>query len=215
MKKFLREAALLALAVAPSLYLAFIYKSLPDRVPVHFGLNGEADDWGNKSSLWFTEGMLSLVVYLLLLVIPVLDPKKRIREMGDKYVALRVLMGFFFSALAIYMLHTTVNGQMNPRLLVGLFGLLFVGVGNYLQTVRPNYFIGIRTPWALENEDVWKSTHRLGGRLCMAGGALIVVLALLVTGNTALFAGFISIVGIIVLVPFVHSYLLFRKITKA
>ena len=58
-------------------------------------------------------------------------------------------------------------------LIFPLIGLLFAFLGNYFKTIKPNYFIGIRTPWTLENEEVWKKTHLIGGKLWFVGGLLM------------------------------------------
>ena len=92
-----------------------------------------------------------------------------------------------------------------------MIGLLFIMMGNYFQTVRPNYFVGIRTPWTLENEQVWKKTHRLGGRIWVAGGISIVLLGLLINSVTAMLICFFGLILIMVLVPVVYSYMEFRK----
>jgi uncharacterized membrane protein len=87
-------------------------------------------------------------------------------------------------------------------------------LGNYFQTVRPNYFIGIRTPWTLENEQTWKKTHRLGGRLWMAGGILIVFISFIIRSNNALAITFAIILSVMVIVPIVYSYIEFQKEKK-
>ena len=97
---------------------------------------------------------------------------------------------------------------MTPVLVV--VGLLVAVLGNYMKTVKPNYFIGIRTPWTLENAEIWNKTHRLGGILWFAGGLLIAVAALLLD-VTALLPAFFTAIGIMVGVPLVYSYVLFRK----
>jgi uncharacterized membrane protein len=87
-------------------------------------------------------------------------------------------------------------------------------LGNYFQAVRPNYFIGIRTPWTLENEQTWKKTHRLGGRLWMAGGILIAILSLIIWNNLAIAITFGVILSVMVMVPVVYSYLEFLRLKK-
>jgi immunity protein, SdpI family len=105
---------------------------------------------------------------------------------------------------------------LNPHLLFILVGLLLIVLGNYLQSVKPNYFIGIRTPWTLENETVWKKTHELGGILFLAGGICIVILSLIINHNANLFTTlFMIIVGALTLIPILYSYLEFRKTEKA
>jgi uncharacterized membrane protein len=89
-------------------------------------------------------------------------------------------------------------------------GLLAV-IGNYFQALRPNYFIGIRTPWTLQSEQVWKKTHKLGGRVWMGGGILIAILSFLIHGNEASGIVFGTLLGIMVLWPVLYSFTEFRK----
>ena len=62
--------------------------------------------------------------------------------------------------------------------------LLLAVVGNYLSTLRPNYFAGIRTPWTLESPATWRATHRLGGRLTFYGSILLLLLQFFVSQST-------------------------------
>jgi uncharacterized membrane protein len=132
--------------------------------------------------------------------------------MGDKYYTLRFMITIFFSLLATYLLYVSNTGSLkNPNMLFALIGALFAMLGNYFQTVRPNYFIGIRTPWTLENEQVWKNTHRLGGRLWIVGGVLIAILAFFINNNHLFSIIFGVIISLIVIVPVVFSYTEFKK----
>ncbi|MGA2407807.1 MAG: SdpI family protein [Bacteroidales bacterium] len=215
MNKYLKESLLWALIVLPYVYLAIVWKKMPDQVPTHFNIAGNADAWSGKTSLIFLPGALGIGIYLLMLLIPVLDPKKKIRNMGDKYYTFRFMLTFFFSLFATYLLYISNSGSLkNPNLLIGLIGALFAMLGNYFHTVRPNYFIGIRTPWTLENEQTWKKTHRLGGRLWMAGGILIVFISFIIRSNNALAITFAIILSVKVIVPIVYSYIEFQKEKK-
>ena len=127
--------------------------------------------------------------------------------MGAKYYTLRFMLTLFFSVLATYLLYLSNAGSLkNPNLLVALIGVLFAVLGNYFQAIRPNYFIGIRTPWTLENEEVWKKTHRLGGRLWIACGLLIAVISFIIRNNLALAITLGAILSVMVIVPVVYSY---------
>jgi len=212
MNKFLKELVLWALIVLPYVYLATIWNNLPDQVPIHFNIKGNPDIWSGKTTLLILPGALGIGIYLLLLIIPALDPKKKIQQMGDKYYSFRFILTFFFSLLATYFLYLSNEGRIkNPSILIALIGALFAMLGNYFQTVRPNYFIGIRTPWALENEQTWKKTHRLGGRLWIAGGVLIAILSFIIRNILALTITFGVLVFIMVIVPVVFSYTEFKK----
>lgn len=212
MNKFFKESALWVLIVLPYIYLATIWGKLPERVPTHFDIQGNPNDWSSRTSLLFIPAALGIFMYILLLIIPHIDPKKKIQEMGEKYFSFRFILTSFFSLFSIYLLYTTCAGNLkNPNLLFALIGVLLSILGNYFQTVRPNYFIGIRTPWTLESENVWKKTHRFGGKLWMAGGVLIAILAFFNIHNLPFFIIFFSVVILLSIIPIVYSYILFKK----
>jgi uncharacterized membrane protein len=212
MNKFLKELVLWALIVLPYVYLATIWNNLPDRIPIHFNIKGNPDIWSGKTTLLYLPGALGIGIYFLLLIIPALDPKRKIQQMGDKYYTFRFILTFFFSLLANYFLYLSNEGSLkNPNILIALIGALFAMLGNYFQTVRPNYFIGIRTPWTLENEQTWKKTHRLGGRLWMAGGVSIAILSFIIRNILALAITFGVLVFLMVIIPVVFSYIEFQK----
>ncbi|HTA62998.1 MAG TPA: SdpI family protein [Bacteroidia bacterium] len=212
MKTLLRNSILVALIIVPYIYLYSIWQQLPNQVPTHFNLSGQADDWSGKNFLFFLPTGLAAFIYLLMLALPYIDPKKKIQQMGKKYSSLQFILTFFFSFLSMYLLYISKAGSMqNPNFLIAFMGIMFVLFGNYFQALRPNYFIGIRTPWALENEQVWKKTHSLAGRLWMAGGILITLLSFIISNNSALTIVFTSILLVMVLIPVVFSYTQFKK----
>ena len=212
MNKYLKESVLWAFIALPYVYLSVIWNTLPEQVPTHFNIEGVANNWSSKTTLLFIPGALGIGIYFLMLIIPALDPKKRIQQMGSKYYTLRFLLTIFFSLLATYLLYVSNIGNLKrPNILFALIGVLFVMLGNYLQTIRPNYFIGIRTPWTLENEQVWKNTHRFGGPFWIVGGVLIAILAFFIKDNHLFSIIFGIIIFLMVIVPVVFSYTEFKK----
>ena len=215
MNKYLKESLLLIFAVLPLVYLAVIWDKLPDIVPTHFNVDGVPNDWSKKTTLIYMTGALGIGIYLLMLIIPFLDPKKKIEQMGAKYYNLRFILSLFMSLLATYIIYISSVGDMkDSNLLFVIMGLLFAMLGNYFQTVRPNYFIGIRSPWTLENEEVWNSTHRLGGQIWLAGGVLIAVLSFIIKNNSVFAYTFAALLAIMVIVPIVYSYFEYQKVKK-
>jgi uncharacterized membrane protein len=212
MNKYLKESLLWILIILPFVYLAIIWNKLPEQVPTHFNLRGNADAMSSKTSLIFLPGALSLGIYILMLLIPIVDPKKKIQQMGDKYFTFRFMLTFFFSLLATYIIYISNSGSLkNPNLLFCLIGALLAVLGNYFQTVRPNYFIGIRTPWTLESELIWKKTHRLGGRMWIVGGVLIAFISLILSNKNVLAITFGIILAVLIIVPVVYSFTEFLK----
>jgi len=214
MNKFFKELILWILIVIPFIYLAMVWKNLPAQVPTHFDLQGNPNDWTAKNSMPLMIGALGIGTYLLMLFIPFFDPKKKIQQMGDKYYSLRLLMTLLMSVISFYLLYMSSTGEINPNLLIGLIGGFDAVFGNYLQMVKQNYFIGIRTPWALENDQTWKKTHRLAGRLWMGGGLLIVLVSIFSRNSFVLGILFAIVTFVIVIIPIIYSYTEFKKIHK-
>jgi uncharacterized membrane protein len=89
-----------------------------------------------------------------------------------------------------------------------------MALGNYFKVIKQNYFLGIKTPWTLESEEVWKLTHILAGKLWIVGGLLIVIFSLVIPEDINFYL-FIIITAIITIVPIVYSYFIFRKLKKS
>lgn len=210
MEKFKKEIPFIAVALLPFVYLAYIWNELPKEVPMHWNASGEIDRWGDKSELFMMLFMLTGITYFVFLIIPYIDPKQKLQNMGNKLNNLRLILGLFMSALAIYILYSVQQKTSDPVLIFPLIGLLFAFLGNYFKTIKPNYFIGIRTPWTLENEEVWKKTHLIGGKLWFVGG-LLMALTFVLPNEIQLYT-FLGITIVISIVPIVYSYLEFKKI---
>lgn len=211
--KIRREIYLWLLVMLPAAYTAFIWNDLPASVPLHWNSKGEVDKWGSKWEL-ITILLLPLLIYGLMVAIPVIDPKGKVQNMGGKYFQLKFVLVLFTSALSLFLLYMIGHQQhASPNLVFSLAGILFAALGNYFQSIKPNYFIGIRTPWTLESEIVWKKTHKLGGILWVIGGSLIVVLSILMDHQPALFI-FLVITGVISLFPLIYSYIIFRRLNS-
>tara|TARA_R110000868_G_scaffold95865_9_gene263524 strand:- start:1286 stop:1933 length:648 start_codon:yes stop_codon:yes gene_type:complete len=207
-----REIPLITIVLIPFIYLAYIWNSLPETVPTHWNYKGEIDAWGKKSSLILIMFLLPVLTYVLFSIIPFIDPKKKIQAMENKYHNLKFMMTLFMSALAIFILYSVKEQSItNPAFIILAIGLLYIILGNYMKTLKANYFIGIRTPWTLENESVWKKTHALAGKLWFIGGLAIIISSLTTNKN---FNGifFISVTTIITVIPLIYSFLEFKKI---
>ncbi|EJL65417.1 SdpI family protein [Flavobacterium sp. CF136] len=212
--EFKKELPLIGIVLVPFVYLAVIWNNLPEKVPVHWNYNGQIDRWGEKYTLIIIVFLFTIFLYVLMLIIPKIDPKKRLEVMGGKFYQLKFILLLFFSGLALIIVNISKNESLsNPGLINTLIGFLFIVLGNYFKVIQPNYFIGIRTPWTLENKEVWKSTHAFSGKLWMLGGVIIVLSGLLLS-NKLLKYSLISVMVIIVIVPILFSYFKFKQIKK-
>ncbi|MEL4457091.1 SdpI family protein [Lutimonas vermicola] len=209
-----KELPLIIIVLIPFVYLAYVWNSLPEKVPLHWNMEGEIDRYGEKSELILIPVLLPLLIYVLFTIIPKIDPKRKIKNMGNKYTILKSIMTLFMSALAMIIIYAALNETLyNPNYIVLLIGILFALLGNYFKTLRANYFIGIKTPWTLENETVWKATHKLAGKLWFAGGLLIVLTSILLDKKTN-FTLFAVITVFITVIPVVYSYIKYQSISQ-
>lgn len=199
----------------PAVYLAIVWNKLPEKVAVHFDLKGNPDRFGNKSELLVTTILLvamNVLVFLVLTNIYRIDPKKYAAENRDRLVKIAFAVVLFMSGILCMIIYSASNGNINfsTGIIFSGTGLLFAVIGNYLPNLKPNYFAGLRLPWTLENEDNWRKTHQLAGKLWFAGGLLLAAVCLFLPPVAAI-AVFFAVMMIIVIIPCVYSYRLYKE----
>jgi uncharacterized membrane protein len=89
---------------------------------------------------------------------------------------------------------------------------LFLILGNSFGKIRPNYFVGLRTPWTLNNEEVWMRSHRFTGRLWVIAGLAMIPCVFLLKGETFFYV-FLPAIAVMVIVPIVYSWMIHKQIT--
>lgn len=209
-----KELSLIIIVLLPFVYLALIWNQLPEKVPLHWNIQGEVDRYGSKGELVLIPILLPLLIYVIFLVIPKIDPKNKLKNMESKYQSIKFLLTIFMSILALFIIYSVKNQALiNPNYFILAIGVLFIILGNYFKTIKPNYFLGIRTPWTLESEIVWKETHRMAGIMWFIGGLIIVCSSLILNKQTNLIV-FLIVTGVITLIPIIYSYLQFNKKQK-
>lgn len=213
-KKLLFLMGLLCLVnLAGHLYL---YPSLPDTVPIHWGFDGQPDGWGGKSSILFTAS-LPFAMLLLFAVLPRMDPKgKNFQRFQPVYRIFLILLTVFICGVSWLSELTVYNvlpsgGSLVNTLVMGGLGLVFLVLGNYMPRIKQNYTFGCRTPWALNDEHNWNRTQRMGGIVFVVMGAVLLLVSVFATllGETltlALLLG--ALLGGSVWI-YVYSYLVF------
>ncbi|MCI4669668.1 MAG: SdpI family protein [Bacteroidia bacterium] len=205
------NALILGILVIPFVILAMMWNQIPDIVPLHWNAQGVADDFGPKMPGMLILPIAGIFVQLVFWALPYLDPKKEIQKFAKTLKILQLIFAFLF--LALYLLiHLTVIGwiENSSALVLPLIILSLAFMGNYFTRLRPNYFVGIRTPWTLENEDNWRKTHRLGGRLWVGMSFGMLLLYFLI--NVEVFV-WILIPGVLLMaiIPLAYSFWLYRK----
>lgn len=190
---------------------AVLYQRLPARVPVHWNLAGQVNRYAPKLTGVFGPPLGALVLYLLLVYLPALDPlRSNYQRFAGAYRTLRWLMVFFFLVMGLITLASGLGYSLNTKVLVRLaMGLFFVVLGNLLPRLQRTWFVGIRTPWTLSNDEVWRQTHRLGGYLWVAAGVLALPSAFLHGFWNQVY---LAVFAVLVLYPVPFSYFVYRRL---
>lgn len=204
-----KEAIIILILLAPIIYLLLMWNQVPSQLPIHWNYNGEVDGYGAK----YTTSLIVIGLYLLLLIIPKIDPRKKNYEIfSDSYYKIRLSIIFVLSIINTITVYNGIYQSLDLKQIIPIivFALLAI-IGNYMATIKPNYFTGIRTPWTLDNEDIWKKTHQLASKIWFVGGITGIILSLSID-SSYLHIMLISIVVILALAPTIYSYLLFKEI---
>jgi uncharacterized membrane protein len=188
-----------------------VYPDAPERIPTQWNLRGQPAAWGGRSAVFLLPAIATAVAALLVLVLPRIDPRRANWEKfrAELWVIVSVLL-LFTAWLEAVTLGSALGWSVNQgRAMLGGVGVLLVLIGNYLPRIRSNWFLGIRTPWTLTSERVWRETHRVGGRAFVAAG-LVMTLASLTPAPVADIAS-MTAVGVAAVLPVAYSYFAWRR----
>ena len=195
-----------AIILLPVVVGLLLWNQLPAQMPSHWNADGEIDGWSSKAFVVFGLPCILLAAQWLCILGTAADPKKNNHPEKILHLVLWIIpvLGVLLSTIT-YAVALGKTVQMEVIMPV-FIGILFMIIGNYLPKCKQNYTIGIKIPWTLHSEENWNKTHRFAGWLWMVCGLVIIL--------TGLFGGvwiFFGIVLVMVLAPFIYSYILHKK----
>ena len=201
----------LAIAVIAVVISIWAYPSLPPTVATHWTLRGTPDGFSSRGWAVAIGPLVILAMTALMNVLPKVDPRREnyLGFLSSYWLIANAVIVFMLLAHAMVIATGLGYSVRIDRLMPLGIGLLFVFLGNYLTRVAPNWFIGIRTPWTLASDKVWRKTHRTGGWLMVIGGFVLAVGAFLPPG--AFFPLLVTTFVIVAVFPIVQSYVLWKR----
>ncbi len=214
-KKILQFSILFIIWLLPFTYLANVYHQLPAKVATHFNIKGEPDGFGTPQTVLINSIIISgmsIFIFLVIKFLPLIDPKKKVKYSKTAFNKIAVMMVILISVLNMVIINSSLNDAMKfpGNIMFLTLGLAWAYIGNLMPSMKPNYFVGIRTPWTLESENNWRATHNLGGKIWFIGGILLAILCLILPASKATIA-FLSITTIIVFVPLIYSFIYYKN----
>jgi uncharacterized membrane protein len=191
-------------------FAAAVFPSLPAEIPVHWNMAGRPDSTMARLPGAFLLPGLGLAIWVLFLVLPRFDRRRGPYDrFWESYWAVCGLILLFLFGAEVLVLGIALGWPID--VVQGLFfgaGILFVFVGRLLPRLSRNRWMGIRTPWTLASETVWKKTHRVGMHAFVVCGGALAAAALLPHPARLWVAGLAF--GLTVSVPAAYSYVAWR-----
>ena len=194
--------------VLPALLGAFFWNALPEQVPTHFGIDGQADGYSSK--------VFTLVAFPILFVLFQIIALASLERESVKVTVpakMRKLYAWIVPALSFIVQESIYANALgwvksSPTLVTAFLGIIFIILGNYLPKTHRNHTIGIRTPWTLSDDKNWYKTHRMAGKLWVLGGLLILLESFVQVAMPYVMG---VVIAIMIIAPMIYSFLLSRK----
>lgn len=207
------EAVTLGIILLSFIIGIYFYNQMPEKMAIHWNVRGEVDSYASKFLGLFLIPVILLMIFLLFIAIPRIDPlKQNIEEFRKYYNGFIILtIGFLFYTYILTILWNYGFRFSIAQLITPAFGILFYYCGILIENAKRNWFIGIRTPWTLSNEEVWNRTHRIGGRLFKLAG--IISFAGIALQKYALFFVLVPVL-LVSIYTVIYSYLEYQKVIK-
>jgi len=153
----------------PAVFGLLVWDRLPDSIPIHYDIHFEPDSYASKLYGILIVPCICALVNVLVFYSVRMDrnnESQSAKVMGLVYWLVPLIS--LVTGMTVILSSLRISGM--EKMPVILIGVLFILIGNILPKCRYNHTIGIRVPWTLASEEVWKRTHRMAGALWVLGG---------------------------------------------
>lgn len=167
---------------------------LPDRIPMHYDIQGNIDRWGSKNENFIFPILLLLfsffwqgMIYFFQKKASKSKSEKEKVEAENNIKVIRVaavatnllMLGIqIVATMAAYTeaIKGATVASVDFNMITGMMlGILLIVLGNYMPKAKRNTIVGFRTAKTLSDEEIWKKANHFAGITFMIAGLLIVV----------------------------------------
>ena len=208
-----------------------LLSALPDLVPVHFNGAGVADRWGSKYELLIMSGIMVVMLAIWFItdathgkkMLESPDEKKRaeainnIKVMNITFTVISVMF-MLLNFATIYMSYSQLEDGTAVeidifKIVCAIMGISFVIMGNIMPKTKNNPFLGFRFPWTRYNDVTWQKCNRMGGIVMVISGILITLESLIFAGTVSMIIMMITL-GIALVFLLIYAYLVYHDEVK-
>lgn len=180
--------------------------------PTHWGFDGKVNGTMTKEWGLTILPIIALVISLSLAIVPRIEPRKE-----NMIASRKAFLAFWLSGLIVIaashalIIASALGYQVDvPGTLIILIPLSIAAAGNYLGKARPNFFLGVRTPWTLSSQLSWDKTHRMLGRLFVLS-ALMVLAVRFAIGTEPAFLALAGTISGSAILAIISSYVFWKN----
>lgn len=197
------------IGLLPILMGLAVYSKLPEKMPIHWGLDGEPNGYATR--------LVGILILPLIMVGVNVIVQFSLESASKTNLKLEKLMLWLLPILSVTFQSLTLSQALGYHLDIALItmvtvGIIFILLGNYIPKTSQNRVAGFRFPMTLSNPDNWQKTNRLGGMMLVISGIIMILGGVISTWYPIVAVlTFIVILFLIILVPLCYSIRLARK----
>lgn len=217
------------LALLPLAITAAVLPMMPEKVPVHYNINGNVDRVGSRAELLLLPVILLAVAAVSALAMKHYEKRAESADESEARSAranrkalgvISLALPALFGALQCGVLYMTyrnaradsvaVSADFLVRLIFILVGLLCMVLGALMPKSERNNLFGFRVTWSMYNDTTWKKSNTLGGIVFIIIGLLLIVTTAFVPvfALTLLMLGYL-LTGTVILS--VYAYMVYKE----
>lgn len=138
------------------------YTQIEGDIAIHFDSSNQPDSTMEKLPGLALLPVISVAILAMFKLLPRIDPlKKNIEEFKPafKWLAVAIIAFMAYIQALIVAWNLGIIFDISKAVIPAIAAIFYV-VGLVMEKAKRNWFIGLRTPWTLSNEEVWDRTHQ-------------------------------------------------------
>jgi uncharacterized membrane protein len=152
---------------------ALAYPEMPARMATHWNASGDVDGTMPRALGLALLPAIAALTLGFLAVLPRVDPRGNYENVRFAYDALALatvaFVGYVHVLVVLY--NAGYAFSVGQAIAPGI-GAIYVVAGFVTERTDQNWFVGVRTPWTLEDEDVWDRTNAVVARVFQVSGVV-------------------------------------------